>query len=62
MSAPRVDIKASETAKALKAYEKELTTSLSSLEAALYDAESAYFDETAGTGNVVHGWEGYLER
>lgn len=58
----RVDLKASENAKQLLSYEKELTAALAQLEQDIHEAESAYFDETALSGNVVHGWEGYLDR
>lgn len=37
-----------------------LENDLRNLEKSIYDLETRYLEETATTGNILRGWEGYM--
>lgn len=46
----------------LQAFHRELVGQLDVLERHIFDLETSYLDETAPVGNIVAGWEGYVDR
>ena len=51
-----VNIKLAQLAQKKQQIEEQLMT----VENQIYNLETAYLEETSGTGNVVKGWEAYL--
>mmetsp|Transcript_5264 Transcript_5264/g.9483 ORF Transcript_5264/g.9483 Transcript_5264/m.9483 type:complete len:131 (-) Transcript_5264:122-514(-) len=46
---------------AIKARQREVEALLEGVQDQLYTLENKYLDETGPTGNVVKGWEGYID-
>ena len=41
---------------------KDITSDIESVESNIYDIETSYLEETFHYGNIIRGWEGYLDR
>ena len=54
--------KPSANAKMIEQSIKDITSDIESVESNIYDIETSYLEETFHYGNIIRGWEGYLDR
>jgi hypothetical protein len=52
----------SANAKVIEQSISEITEDIEGIEANIFEIETSYLEDTFHYGNVIRGWEGYLDR